>query len=110
MKRQDNRQVLVMLATSVLILCVLHPYPGYLCMGLESLICLLLFSLLINFIAKQASALYKLVVAGALCFAGFVFVETDSRGFMEDVSADTFSIGDPVLPFRFQLPPPVLSI
>lgn len=110
MRRQDNRQVLVMLATSVLILCVLHPYPGYISMGLESLICLLLFSLLIQVVVKQAATLYDLVVASALCFAGFVVVETDSRGFMEDVSADTFSVGDPVLPFRFQFPPPALSI
>lgn len=105
MRRRDNRQVLVMLATSVLILCVLHPYPGYICMGLESLICLLLFSVLILFIARQAAALYDAVLASALCFAGFVFLDTPSRQLMEDVSADTFSIGDPVLPFRFQLPP-----
>jgi len=98
------------LATSVLILCLLHPYPGYVGMGLETLICLLFFSLLLHFIAKQAEALYDLVAAGALCFAGFVVVETDSRGFMEDVSADTFSIGDPVLPFRFQIPPPAFSV
>lgn len=110
MRRQDNRQVLVMLATTVLILCVLHPYPGYVGMGLESLICLLLFSVLIHFIASKAAALYDLVAAGALCFAGFVFVAADCRGFMEDVSADTFSIGDPVLPFRFQIPPPALSL
>lgn len=109
MRRQDNRQVLVMLATSVLILCLLHPYPGYICMGLESLICLLLFSVLILFIAKQTAALYDLVLASALCFAGYVFVDTASRWFMDDVSPDTFSIGDPVLPFRFQLPPPSLS-
>jgi phosphoglycerol transferase MdoB-like AlkP superfamily enzyme len=109
MKRQDNRQILGMLATSVLILCVLHPYPGYICMGLESLICLLLFSVLILFIAKQAAALYNLVLASALCFAGFVFVDTARRQLIEDVSADTFSIGDPILPFRFQLPPPALS-
>ena len=109
MRRQDNRQVLVMLATSVLILCVLRPYPGYICMGLDSLICLFLFSVLIVFIAKQAAALYDLVLASALCFAGYVFVDTASRQLMEDVSADTFSIGDPVLPFRFQLPPPSLA-
>lgn len=109
MERQDNRQVLVMLATSVLVLCVLHPYPGYICMGLESLICLLLFSVLILFIAKQTAALYDRLLASALCFAGYVFVNTASRRLVEDVSADTFSIRDPVLPFRFQLPPPALS-
>lgn len=110
MKRQDNRQVLVMLATSVLIFCILHPYPGYISMGLESLICLLLFSVLILFIARQASALYDRVLASAHCFAGYVFVEITGRRLMEDVSADTFSIGDPALPFRFQLPPPALSL
>lgn len=110
MRRQDNRQMLVMLATSVLILCVLHPYPGYVCMGLESLVCLLLFSLLVQVVIKQAARLYDLVVASALCFAGFVFVAADCRSLMEDVSADTFSIGDPVLPFRFQIPPPALSL
>lgn len=107
MRRQDSRQVLLTLATSVLILCVLFPYRGYICIGLESLICLLLLSVLLIFIAKQAAALYDHVLASALCFAGLVFVDTASRRLMDDVSADTFSIGDPVLPFRFQLPPPL---
>lgn len=109
MRRRDDRQVFVMLATSVVVLCVLHPYPGYLCMGLESLLCLLLFSALLIFIAKQTATIYDRVLAVALCFAGFVFVDTASQQLMDDVSADTFSIGDPVLPFRFQLPPPALS-
>jgi hypothetical protein len=78
-------------------------------MGLESLICLLLFSVLLLFIAKQTTALYELVLTSAFSFAGFVFVDTASRRIVDDVSADTFSIGDPVLPFRFQLPPPTLS-
>jgi hypothetical protein len=109
MSRQDNRQVLVTLATSALIFCVLHPYPGYICMGLESLIWLLLFTVLILFIAGKTSALYDVVLANAVCFAGFVFVQAVSRWLTDDVSADTFSIGDPRLPFRFQLPPPALS-
>lgn len=107
MRRPDNRQILVTLATSVLILCVLSPYRGYICIGLESLIFLLFFSVLIIFIAKQTAALYDLVLASALCFAGFVFVDTASRQLMDDVSADTFTVGDPALPFRFQLPPPL---
>jgi hypothetical protein len=109
MRQQDRRQILAMLATSVLILCVLQPYSGSICMGLESLVYLLLFSVLIFFVANVAAALCERVQAGALCFAGFVLVKTPSRWPVDDVSIDTFSIGDPVLPFRFQLPPPVLS-
>lgn len=78
-------------------------------MGLESLIYLLFFSVLLLFIAKQTRTLYDLVLTSAFSSAGFVFVDTAGRWIIDDVSADTFSIGDPVLPFRFQLPPPTLS-
>ena len=108
MRREDNRQIFVMLATSFLILCVLHPYPGFFCTGLESLFYLILLFVVILF-AKQVAALCDLVLASALCFAGFVFIKITARRLLDDVSADTFSIGDPLLPFRFQLPPPALS-
>jgi hypothetical protein len=78
-------------------------------MGLESLIFLLLFSVLLLFIAKQSTVLYELVLAGTFSFTGFVFVDTVNRWIIDDVLADTFSVSDPVLPFRFQLPPPILS-
>jgi len=108
MKRQDNRQILVMLATSFLILCVLHPYPGHIRMGLKSLVCLLLFSALMFLIEDRVENLCDLVLGGALCFAGFVFTNLISRRLVDDVSPDTFSSNDAVLPFRFQLPPPTL--
>jgi len=109
MERQDNRRILATLATSVLILCVLYPYPGYICIGLESLICLLLFSALILFVVKQTADLYDLVLASALRFAGFVFVDTSSSRFTDDVSGETFPVDARVLPLRFQLPPPLHS-
>jgi hypothetical protein len=108
MRTKDNRQIFVMLATSFFILCVLHPYPGFFYTGLESLFYLILLFVVILF-AKQVAALCDLVLASALCFAGFVFIKITARRLMDDVSADTFSIGDPSLPFRFQLPPPALS-
>jgi hypothetical protein len=110
MRRREACQVLGTLAMSFLVLCVLHPYPGFLLTGLESLLLLLVLSALILFVVNQTSALYRLAVAGALCLAGFVSPRALTRPFVGDLSADTFPISEPVLPFRFQLPPPYLSI
>jgi hypothetical protein len=77
-------------------------------MGLESLVCFLLFVFLTFFICQQAVTLGAPFVSSSLRFAGFVLEETSSR--LGPDLADSFAVSDPVLPFRFQLPPPLLSL
>jgi hypothetical protein len=98
------------LAMSFLILCATHRCSGLIFTGLENFLLFVILAILILFVVNRASVLYEAAIAYVLHFTGFTFAADPAQRFVGCVSTDTFLVDEPALPFRFQRPPPTLSV
>jgi hypothetical protein len=104
------RQVIVTLAFSLFVLCATHQVSGLVVHHIIVLLSLLVFTGLILFVVHHRSTLCSVV---RVCFgelAGLLSVPAIWRGSLKPTSAIYAPSDAFVRCFRFQLPPPILSL
>lgn len=110
METRRCRQVILTLAFSLLVLCVTNQFGGFVTEELGKLILLLIIAALILFVVNRSSALRRLLAVRLVDLAGFLFALIPYRGFIRRIASLAVVANVLVLPFRFQRPPPILSL
>lgn len=109
MEKHEYRRVMMTLATSFFVICATNQCSSVLFSGIEQLLVFLIFAALIFFVISRTSALLSSVIAFALGVVGFVLAASLRKLFFGEFSTPAPSIDEPLLPSRFQRPPPLLS-
>jgi hypothetical protein len=110
MEMHRCRQVILTLAFSLLVLCVTNQFGGFVTEELGKLILLLIIAALILFIVNRSSALRRLLAVCLVDLAGLPFTLILYCGFIRRTTSLAVVANVLVLPFRFQRPPPILSL
>ena len=109
MRKQSRLRLLGMLAVSFFILCQTNQLSLVLSMGLARAAVFLLVAVAVFFLVDQSSRLKEALLACALQVLGSALPVTDSDVVIEpSVSPDQLADA-PILPSRFQRPPPLLT-
>ena len=107
--KQSRLRLLGMLAVSFLILCQTNQLSLVLSMGLARAAVFLLVAVAIFFLVDQSSRLKEAMLACALQVLGIVLPATESSIVIERPSSPDELADAPILPSRFQRPPPLLT-
>lgn len=109
MKRQSHLRLLGMLAVSFLILCQTNQLSHVLSMGLVRAGVFLFVAVVIFFVVEHSSTLSEAMIACALQVLGRLFQVVNTSIVIEQSSSPDELADAPLLPSRFQRPPPFLT-
>jgi hypothetical protein len=103
------RRLNVALSLSLFVGCLTSRCSGTLVSGLAAFVGFLIFSSLVLFIVSSSSALHEAIAMSLSRLTGVLFAPGLYRRVARRVVAVCLPTTTLALPFRFQLPPPVLS-
>ena len=103
------RRLHVALSFSLFIGCITSRCSGTLVSGLAAFAGFLIFSGLVFFIVSSSSTMHEAIFASLNRITGVLFAPGFYRRAVRRVVAVCLPTTTLVLPFRFQLPPPILS-
>jgi len=107
---QRYRRLHVALSLSLFVGCLTSRHSGTMVGGLATVAGVLIFSSLVVFLVGSSSSIHEAIVASLGRLTGTLFAPAESRRMARRVVPVRVSTPTLVLPFRFQLPPPVRSI
>ena len=104
------RRLHVALSLSLFIGCLTSRLSGTLTSGLAAFLGFLVFSSLVFFIVSSSSTLHDAIVMSLNKHIAVLFAPGLCRPVVRQVETFCLPTAPSVLPFRFQLPPPALSL
>jgi endonuclease/exonuclease/phosphatase (EEP) superfamily protein YafD len=104
------RRLNVALSLSLFVGCLTSRCSGTLVSGLAAFVGFLIFSSLVLFIVGSSSTIYEAIATSLKRRTGVLFAPVLYRRVVRRVAAVCLATTTLVLPFRFQLPPPTLSL
>jgi hypothetical protein len=100
----------VALSLSLFVGCLTSRFSGTLSSGLAAFVGFLIFSSLVFFIVSSSSTMYEAIAASLSGRTGVLFAPGLYRRVVRRVVVVCLTSTTLALPFRFQLPPPILSL
>jgi sugar phosphate permease len=110
MDEHRYRRLNVALSLSLFVGYLTTRHSGTLVTGLAAFFGFLIFSSLVLFIVSSSSTLHEAIATSLSGFTGLLFAPLLYRSVVRRVVAVCLPSTTLVLPFRFQLPPPNLSL
>jgi hypothetical protein len=104
------RRLNVALSLSLFVGCLTSRLSGTLVSGLAAFVGFLIFSGLVLFIVSSSSTMHEAIVTSLNRRTGMLFAPGLYRRVVRRAAAVYLPTTTLVLPFRFQLPPPTLSL